>query len=86
MTFEQMFSGRMLLMRAQRHISQTHSAFPCGDSASWLIPGNAGMHAYQIVEQALQQLEREFDAKRARCKRRGRSASLARRADRQVTA
>ena len=74
-TFEQIFSGRMLLMRAQRHIAQAGiSRYGLRDSGSRLVefrsPADEG--AFFIVESLLCQLEREFDQKKKRCDRRRR--------------
>ena len=82
MTFEQIFAGRMLLMRVQRHISQ----------AEWdgRSPGTnpqfktyAGEEAFFTVERLLVELESEFDAKAKTVKAKKRKA-LHRRADSQV--
>jgi hypothetical protein len=84
MTFEQLFSGRMLLMRVQRHISQ----------AEWdgRSPGLnprfktlAGEEAFFTVERLLVELEREFEKKKKRCNQ-IKQRRLDRRADRQVRA
>jgi hypothetical protein len=83
-TFEQIFTGRLLLMRVQRHISQ----------AEWdgKSPGLnphfktlAGEKAFFAVERLLVELEREFDEKKKRCDR-SKQRRLDRRADRQVRA
>lgn len=83
MSFEEIFTGRLLLMRAQRHISQS-----AWDGKS---PGLnprfktlAGEQAFFTVERLLVELENEFTQKKRKCDRRKRRA-LERRADRQVT-
>jgi|HubBroStandDraft_6_1064221.scaffolds.fasta_scaffold00550_23 hypothetical protein len=83
MTFQQLFSARMLLMRVQRHISQAglvgwDHMIPVFRDASY-------DEGFFIVEGLLVELEREFDQKRKRCDRR-KQRSLDRRADRQVLA
>lgn len=83
MTFEQIFAGRMLLMRIQRHISQ---AAWTGESVG-LIPlfkTQGGKDAYWIVERLLVDLETEFAGKRDRQPKQVRR-KLDRRADQQVT-
>lgn len=86
MTFEQIFSGRMLLMRAQRHVAQ--SGIETYIQGSWLQPvfrSAADRAAFCLIEKRLQELEREFDEKAARKDHRKRQL-LRRRIDRQVTA
>jgi hypothetical protein len=84
MTFEKIFSGRMMLMRVQRHISQAE----WDGKSSGLNPRfktRSGEEAFFIVERLLIDLEKEFDRKAIVCHRRKRQ-SVERRADRQVTA
>lgn len=78
MTFEQIFTGRILLMRAQRHIAQEFATV-----RGFRTP--AGEEAFFIVERCLVDLEREFDAKK-KLSDRNKKRSLDRRADRQVSA
>lgn len=83
MTFEQIFAGRLTLMRAQRHICQ---AYLLGfDHMIPIFRAPEGDAAFWIVENRLVELEREFAEKRSRQKARKRR-SLDRRADRQVSA
>jgi hypothetical protein len=87
MTFEQLFSGRMLLMRVQRHISQVEWDGRCSPSTR-LNPHfktPAGEEAFFIVERLLVLLEGEFDEKKKRCNR-IKQRRLDQRADRQVRA
>jgi hypothetical protein len=82
LSFEQIFSGHMLLVRARRHICQ-----------AWLIGFDhfipafrapEGDEAFRIIERKLIELETEFDAKKKACDR-AKRLRLDRRADRQVT-
>lgn len=82
LTFEQLFSGRMLLMRAQRHISQAEwDGKSTGLAPKFKTP--AGDRAFFVVEALLVALEHEFEQKKARCDRR-KQRRLERQADRQV--
>jgi hypothetical protein len=89
MTFEQLFSGRLLLMRAQRHICQAGIARYATNKIgtyNWLTPEfrtAADEQAYFTAERLLMELELEFDEKKKRCDRR-KQQRLDRRADRQV--
>jgi hypothetical protein len=84
MTFEQIFGGRMLLMRVQRHISQAEwDGHSPGTNPQFKT--DAGEEAFFIVEALLVDLEREFDEKKKRCDR-NKQRRLDRRADRQVSA
>jgi hypothetical protein len=84
MTFEQLFSGRMLLMRVQRHISQAEwDGRSPGLNPRFKTP--AGEKAFFTVERLLVELECEFDAKKKLCDR-TKQRRLDRRADRQVRA
>jgi len=69
MTFGQIFSGRMLLMRAQRHIVQ--AGVLRLEQDKFLFPifrGPAEQQAFLLVERLLVELEREFDENRKRCR------------------
>ena len=59
MTFNQIFTGRLILMKTQRHLAQKYFCYAKQDFIS-----PEGKHAYLIVEGSLQELEREFDAKK----------------------
>lgn len=59
MTFNQLFTGRLILMRAQRHLAQKYVDYKAND-----FPCVEGRTAYFIVERALRQLETEFDSKK----------------------
>jgi hypothetical protein len=88
MTFEQIFAGRMTLMRAQRHIAQASVLRYEQElkGANWLKPifrDQAGEQAFFIVELRLIALEREFDIKTMKRSARQRRC-LNQRADRQV--
>lgn len=82
MTFEQFFSGRMLLMRAQRHICQ--AGLTGWDHMIPVFNDSDRCAAFYIVERLLIELESEFEAKKNRCDQRKRRA-LERKADRQVS-
>jgi hypothetical protein len=82
MTFEQLFSGRMLLMRAQRHISQAEWDGKSG-GLNPQFKTLAGESAFFTIERLLVELESEFDAKAKTASAKKRKA-LHRRADRQV--
>jgi hypothetical protein len=64
-TFEQIFSGRMRLLSAMRHIAQQHGCYPQGKLH---FRTGAGGEAFRIVERCIAELEREFNAKRSRRK------------------
>lgn len=86
MTFEQIFSGRMLLMRAQRHIAQS-GVKRYALIGNWLTPefvDAAAEEAFFIVERQLVDLEKLFESKKQRCDAK-RRRSLTRRVDAQVT-
>ena len=74
MTYDQLFSGRMLLMKAQRHIAQaslvTEARQGSASSVNYGIPWPAAKFttpamcdAFYIVERLLCALEKEFDTK-----------------------
>lgn len=87
MTFEQIFTGRLILMRAQRHVCQGNR-YRLGKNHGLFFPifeDKAADEAFLIVEWRLIELEREFEQKRNRAHRSKRQ-SLDRRADRQVEA
>jgi hypothetical protein len=72
-TFEQIFSGRMVLIQAQKHIAQSSIHYR-SEGTDWfpvlpMFATKAAEEAYFIVEHALCELEREFEAKRSRRKR-----------------
>lgn len=83
MTFEQIFSGRMVLMRAQRHIAQGAVRYETGTYLTPIFRAEPDERAFFLVERLLQDLEREFEEKRKRTRKHKR-AELAERADRQV--
>lgn len=85
MTFEQIFAGRLILMRAQRHIAQAHVLryAECQNTMQPIFRNAEGREAFWIVEFLLRELKREFTEKRNSCNR-GRRQKLDRRADRQV--
>jgi hypothetical protein len=82
-TFEQIFSGRMTLMRVQRHISQ--AGLIGWDHSIPAFRDAAYDEAFFTVERLLVELEREFESRKKRCDRR-KQRNLDRRADRQVMA
>lgn len=59
MTFNQIFTGRLILLSTQRHLAQKYACYKVNDFTC-----AEGRAAYFIVERALQQLEAEFDAKK----------------------
>jgi hypothetical protein len=64
MTFEQLFRGRLALMRAQRHLNNRAVIFVPG--ATYRNPTSSDYQAYFILERLLVDLEREFETKRKR--------------------
>lgn len=65
MTFLQIFNGRLVLMRAQRHLAQAHTVHaPLGSDWRQLFLSGAGREAMRIVESKLRELETEFDSKK----------------------
>ena len=86
MTFDQLFSGRMLLMRAQRHVAQSGvRRYRVIDD--WLTPefvDTAAEQAFFIIEFRLVELEKLFEAKKSRRDAKSRR-HLTRRMDAQVT-
>lgn len=86
MTFEEIFGGRMVLMRAQRHICQNNKYALCESAHGMFFPvfeDSAADMAFLTIEQNLIILENEFEAKKKLKDKRKRRA-LDRRADRQV--
>jgi hypothetical protein len=81
--FEQLFSGRMLLMRVQRHICQ--AGLVGFDHMIPVFRTPAFDEAFWTVERLLVELEREFETKKKLCDR-DKQRRLDRRADRQVSA
>lgn len=59
MTFMQIFTGRLILLRTQRHLAQKYADHKANNFTC--VEGRA---AYFIVERALRQLETEFDSKK----------------------
>lgn len=88
MTYEQIFAGRMILMRAQRHIAQASRYYGKNiagsrNGAVFAFRSHSRQQAFFIVESLLVELEGEFDEKRKHCQT-AKSKRLAARADRQV--
>lgn len=85
MTFEQIFEGRLTLMRAQRHIAQAHVSRydQSGNTMRPIFGSTEGSEAFWLVEGRIQALEIEFTEKRKSCNRAKRQ-KLDRRADQQV--
>lgn len=81
MTFDQIFSGRLLLCRATRHVMQAH--FVGFDHSIPVFRTPEGDAAFWLIESKLRDLENEFEAKKKRCARR-KQLRLYRRADAQV--
>lgn len=85
MTFEQIFSGRLVLMSAQRHVAQAGIVYEPGQALIDSFVVDAYQKAFWILERKLCELEREFDDKLKRTRSATRRRQLDRRAQRQVT-
>ena len=68
MTFLQLFKGRMVLMRAQRHVAQASIYYP-PDGSKWSdnwpkFYKSTAETSFFLIERLLRELEKEFDAKK----------------------
>lgn len=64
LTFQQIFTGRIVLNSALRHIAQQHGCY-CKAQALHFHP-NGGAASFVIIHQCLTELESEFSSKKRR--------------------
>jgi hypothetical protein len=66
-TFQEIFTARMFLNQASKHLAHAHIRYDPEGRHFWSSADSA--EAFAILETSLCELEREFEAKRSRRKR-----------------